>query len=58
MRGKDFGEEVVVPSGAPLVRLYGGARDVMELAGAARIHLTISHCRSHATAYAVAESDG
>ncbi|MEM1303403.1 MAG: holo-ACP synthase [Planctomycetota bacterium] len=43
------------PSGAPLVRLKGGARDVAERAGIARIHLSISHCRSHATAYAVAE---
>ncbi|MEM8864395.1 MAG: holo-ACP synthase [Planctomycetota bacterium] len=43
--------------GAPLVRLHGGARDVFELSGAKRIHLSISHCRSHATAYAIAESD-
>lgn len=45
------------PGGAPLVRLRGGARDMFELTGAARIHLSISHCRSHATAYAIAESD-
>lgn len=45
------------PSGAPLVNLQGGAREVAERAGIARIHLSISHCRSHATAYAVAEGD-
>ncbi|TWT95867.1 Holo-[acyl-carrier-protein] synthase [Botrimarina colliarenosi] len=42
-------------AGVPQVRLYGGARDVLERSGIERIHLTISHCRSHATAYAVAE---
>ncbi|MEM6330486.1 MAG: holo-ACP synthase [Planctomycetota bacterium] len=45
------------PGGAPLVRLRGGARDMFELTGAKRIHLSISHCRSHATAYAIAEGD-
>ncbi|TWT36293.1 Holo-[acyl-carrier-protein] synthase [Posidoniimonas corsicana] len=45
------------PSGAPVVRLQGGARDALERSGIQRIHLSISHCRSHATAYAVAESD-
>ncbi len=29
-----------------------------ESAGARRIHLTLSHCRSHAVAYAVAEGRG
>lgn len=43
--------------GAPVAKLYGGARDVMDNLGIRRIHLSISHCRSHATAYAVAESD-
>lgn len=45
------------PSGAPLVRLRGAARDVLQRLGADRVHLSISHCRSHATAYAVAEGD-
>lgn len=44
-------------SGAPIVRLQGGARDALERSGIHRIHLSISHCRSHATAYAVAERD-
>lgn len=46
-----------IQGGAPTVRLRGGARDVFELSGADRIHLSISHCRSHATAYAIAERD-
>lgn len=43
------------PAGGPIVRLYGGAREVLERSGIETIHLSISHCRSHATAYAVAE---
>ncbi|MEO1498257.1 MAG: holo-ACP synthase [Planctomycetota bacterium] len=43
--------------GAPVAKLHGGARDIMENAGIRRMHLTISHCRSHATAYAIAEGD-
>ena len=42
-------------AGGPIVRLYGGAREVLERSGIETIHLSISHCRSHATAYAVAE---
>lgn len=42
-------------AGAPATHLYGGARDVMQRSGIERIHLSISHCRSHATAYALAE---
>ncbi|TWT90585.1 hypothetical protein Mal64_09790 [Pseudobythopirellula maris] len=33
------------------------ARDIFDRSGASRIHLSISHCRSHATATAVAEVD-
>ncbi|TWT90588.1 Holo-[acyl-carrier-protein] synthase [Pseudobythopirellula maris] len=43
--------------GAPSVMLRGGARDIFDRSGASRIHLSISHCRSHATATAVAEVD-
>ncbi len=43
--------------GAPTVLLRGGARDVMERAGIRRLHVTISHCRSFAVAYVVAEGD-
>jgi holo-[acyl-carrier protein] synthase len=43
--------------GAPTVRLRGGARDVMESAGIRRFHATISHCRSFAVAYVIAEGE-
>jgi holo-[acyl-carrier protein] synthase len=45
-------------SGAPTVKLRGGARDVMQAAGIARLHVTISHCRGFAVAYVVAEGEG
>jgi holo-[acyl-carrier protein] synthase len=41
--------------GAPIVNLRAGARDVMEKAGIRRLHVSISHCRSFAVAYVVAE---
>lgn len=44
--------------GAPTVKLRGGARDVMEKAHIARLHVSISHCRNFAVAYVVAESEG
>ena len=44
-------------SGAPTVLLRGGARDVMERAGIGSMHVTISHCRSYAVAYVVAEGN-
>ncbi len=40
--------------GRPVVVLRGGARDVVEKMGIAQIQISISHCRSHATAFAVA----
>ena len=40
--------------GAPIVALAGGARDVCETLGITRVLISISHCRSHATAYALA----
>jgi holo-[acyl-carrier protein] synthase len=43
--------------GAPLVILRGATREMQEQAGIARIHITISHCRCHAVAYAVAEGE-
>jgi holo-[acyl-carrier protein] synthase len=43
--------------GAPIVALHGGARDVCEKAGIRQMHLSISHCRSHAVAYAIAEGE-
>jgi holo-[acyl-carrier protein] synthase len=42
------------PSGKPVVAVRGGVRDVVERLGIVEIHVTISHCRSHATAMAIA----
>jgi holo-[acyl-carrier protein] synthase len=41
--------------GTPTVRLRGGAKDVMDRAGIRTLHVSISHCRSYAVAYVVAE---
>jgi holo-[acyl-carrier protein] synthase len=40
--------------GKPVVVIHGGAKDAMERLGASQILISISHCRSHATAYALA----
>src|SRR5690348_18385419 len=40
--------------GKPFVALHGGVRDVAEELGVGQILVSISHCRSHATAYALA----
>ena len=42
------------PSGKPVIALRGGARDVIEASGIQQMLISISHCRSHATAYALA----
>jgi holo-[acyl-carrier protein] synthase len=42
------------PGGKPVVALRGGLKDLVEQLGITDIHVTISHCRSHATATAVA----
>jgi holo-[acyl-carrier protein] synthase len=42
-------------NGAPSVVLRAGAREVSEQAGITKVHITISHCRCHAVAYAIAE---
>ncbi|HVU88730.1 MAG TPA: holo-ACP synthase [Pirellulales bacterium] len=41
-------------SGRPVVGMRGGARDAVEHLGIRKILVSISHCRSHATAYAIA----
>jgi holo-[acyl-carrier protein] synthase len=43
------------PGGRPTVALRGGARDVVEQLGITAMLISISHCRSHATAYALAQ---
>jgi holo-[acyl-carrier protein] synthase len=45
------------PGGAPTVALRGGAKEVLERSGITQMHISISHCRSHAIAYAIAEGD-
>ena len=42
------------PGGKPIVAMRGGTRDIVEKLGIAQILVSISHCRSHATAYALA----
>ena len=41
-------------AGRPSVRLGGGAREVCEKLGIGDVLVTISHCRTHATAFAIA----
>ncbi len=43
-----------LPGGKPVVACRGGVRDVIEQQGIADILITISHCRTFATAYAIA----
>jgi holo-[acyl-carrier protein] synthase len=45
------------PGGAPTVALRGGAREALERSGITAMHISISHCRSHAVAYAIAEGN-
>lgn len=42
------------PGGRPTVALRGGARDIVESLGITQMIISISHCRSHATAFAMA----
>jgi holo-[acyl-carrier protein] synthase len=42
------------PQGRPSVALAGGAREICEQRGIAEMLISISHCRSHATATAIA----
>ena len=45
------------PGGAPSIVLGGGAREVCQQRGMTSVLITISHCRSHATAYAIATGE-
>lgn len=40
--------------GEPIVALAGGTREICETRGIVKMLVSISHCRSHATAYALA----
>ena len=42
------------PGGKPVVAVRGGAKEVVERLGVARLLVSISHCHTHATAYAIA----
>ncbi len=42
------------PGGKPIVNVHGGAKSVIEQLGITRLLITISHCRTHATAFAIA----
>lgn len=42
------------PGGKPRIRLGGGAREICGHLEIAEMQISISHCRSHATAFAVA----
>lgn len=45
-------------SGRPLVAVGGGVKEVVEQLGVSRLLVSISHCRTHATAIALAEGKG
>jgi holo-[acyl-carrier protein] synthase len=42
------------PSGQPVIVLRGGAREAARQLGIKTVHISISHCRCHAVAFAVA----
>jgi holo-[acyl-carrier protein] synthase len=42
------------PGGKPVVAVRGGAQEVVERLRIRRVLVTISHCHTHATAYAIA----
>ncbi|OHB76014.1 MAG: holo-[acyl-carrier-protein] synthase [Planctomycetes bacterium RBG_16_64_10] len=44
-------------SGRPVIALRGGVRTLVEQSGIREMLISISHCRSHATAFAVAVGD-
>ena len=46
-------EVQTLKSGQPIVRLSGGARDRAHSLGIRQVLISISHCRSHATATAI-----
>jgi holo-[acyl-carrier protein] synthase len=41
-------------NGRPAIALRGGARDYIEESGIREVLISISHCRTHATAYSIA----
>jgi holo-[acyl-carrier protein] synthase len=47
-------EVVIQPGGKPTVRLHRGAAEKAAELGIAEVQISISHCKSHATATAIA----
>ncbi len=43
--------------GKPYVRLKGNAQIIAESIGISKIHLSLTHCREYASAFAIAEGD-
>ncbi len=52
MKWKDI-EVTRNPDGKPIVVLHHRAKEFAKLSGVTEIHLTISHCREYAVAYAI-----
>jgi holo-[acyl-carrier protein] synthase len=44
------------PGGRPYIAFAGVAKEICKELGIREVHISISHCRSHATAYALATS--
>jgi holo-[acyl-carrier protein] synthase len=44
------------PGGKPSIVLRGGLKEMADNAGVGQVLISVSHCRSHATAYAIALS--
>jgi len=42
------------PGGRPIVAVQGGVKEAVEKIGITKLLISISHCRTHATAYAIA----
>ncbi len=50
-------EVVAEPAGRPEIMLRGEVADLAERGGAEQVLISIAHCRSHATAFAMAVRD-
>lgn len=50
-------ELVRADEGAPQIRLHGAAAEYAKKRGITRIHISVSHCKEYAVAFAVAEGD-
>lgn len=58
-KGISWRDAEILPNraGQPQVTLHGGALAVADKLGIQQVQVTISHCRSHATAFAIACGD-